>query len=233
MDLELAGKRVLVTGGARGLGLEMVKAFAEEGCDCHSIDLGESSGPAQHTVLDVTNHDALKSYVSQLNPDILVNNAGIAVNKLLPKFTLNDIDRVLTVNVQSILSASQALFHTRKKNRATVINVASILGLIGAPLGVLYGASKGAVVSMTRSLAIEGARHGHRVNAICPGMINTDMSKSLRANEQMYKANLSMIPMGRFAESREVADLCLFLASDKSSYITGQNIAIDGGYTAR
>lgn len=233
MDLNLTGKKVLVTGGARGIGLAMVNHFISEGCEVYSIDLIEAKNGAKHRVLDITESELLGQNIIEINPDILVNNAGIAINKLLPKFTSEELDKVLSINVKSILVASQAFFKARKKQGGVIINVASILGLIGAPLGAAYGASKGAVVSLTRSLSVEGARSNIRVNSICPGMVNTDMSSAVKKSKVMYEANLAMIPMGRFANPEEIADLALYLASDKSAYITGQNIAIDGGYTAR
>jgi NAD(P)-dependent dehydrogenase (short-subunit alcohol dehydrogenase family) len=233
MELNLQGKKVLITGGAQGIGLAMVRNFLSESCEVHSLDLNAAQNGAQHSVVDVTDSALLQKKIMDLNPDILVNNAGIAVNKLMPKFSIDDFDRVLSINVTSILVASQAFFKVRKKTGGVIINVASILGLIGAPLGAAYGASKGAVVSLTRSLAVEGARSNIRVNSICPGMVDTDMSKAVKKSKAMFAANLAMIPMGRFAHPEEIADLALYLASDKANYVTGQNIAIDGGYTAR
>ncbi len=245
MDLQLKGKVVLITGAAGGIGGAMALSFAAEGAEVIGVDLkplpslsAGLRGKMRYLQASVQDAAAMQKLMENIIDergalDILVNNAGISRNLLADRFTEKDYEEVLSVNVRSIFEISRRYFKMRKKQGGVIVNIASVLALIGAPLGILYGASKGAVLAMTRSMAMEWAKYNFRVNAICPGMTITAMTERVQKNKNMREANLQDIPMKRFASPAEIADVSVFLASERASYITGQAIVVDGGFTTR
>jgi 3-oxoacyl-[acyl-carrier protein] reductase len=244
MDLKLTDKTILVTGAARGIGRALAEGFATEGARVIGVDVIEpekteapAGGSIEHQIASVTDQSEMGRIMddgmSRFGKiDCIVNNAGLATNNLSTRFAAEDIPKTFAVNLEAVFEISREYFRLHKKIGGNVINIASILGIVGAPMASLYGATKGGVIAMSRHFAVEWARYGFRVNAVCPGLVETAMTDRLREAPRTMEANLKEIPMGRFAEPREIADTCIFLASERSSFITGQAIVVDGGYTA-
>ncbi len=246
--MEFKDKRVIVTGGTKGLGKAIALAFAREGAwvgvNYSSDDKSASRTEAELEGLSTKSlllkadvsigADVEKMIGSVLDQweyvDILVNNAGIIRDKLLMFLDEEDWDRVLEVNLKGTYLCSRAIMKTMIARRfGRIINITSPSALTGRAGQTNYSASKGGIISFTKSLSKEMARLGITVNAVCPGIISTPMTENL---DQETKSNfLNMIPMGRFGEPEDVAWAVLFLASEKAGYITGQVLAADGGLT--
>jgi len=235
MDLNLKGKTALVTGAANGIGLQVSRRFVDEGVTVIGVDMAEPEASLDFNLISASVSDrvAMERIFTENEIDILINNAGIARNNIISALSEDDVQSSIEVNLTSVFNLCQIFLKKNKKKGGNIINVASVLAIIGAPLGSLYGATKGAVLSMTRSLAVEWVKYGFRINAICPGMVETNMTERVRKNKIMFDANIGSIPMKRFGRPDEIADLVLFLSSERSSYITGQGIVIDGGFTVR
>ena len=242
----LAGKRVLITGATRGIGLAIAERFAAEGA---SLYLNGRDGPrvtqlaerlnrefgvvCAPLLFDVADPEAVKAAFRELFAqtkvlDVLVNNAGILDDALIGMVTPAQIERTFACNSFSVLYCSQYAARMLQRNGGgSIINLASIIGRVGNAGQAVYGASKAAVIGMTQSLAKELATQQIRVNAIAPGFIDTDMAHSL--SEDKFQQRLDSIAMGRIGSADEVAKVALFLASELSSYVTGQVIGVDGG----
>jgi len=242
----LEGKKALVTGGSRGIGREIVLAFLKEGASVWYVDLAEGDSLAEYRNLasatgatvgyrecNVADEESVDSAVGEIlsesgGLDVLVNNAGITRDNLLFRMSSKEWDDVLSVNLKSaFLMSKLVLRQMAKKRSGSVINVASIVGIIGNGGQTNYSASKAGLIGFTKSAAREVAARGVRVNAIAPGFINTKMTQAL--NEEQQNALKAQIPMGRIGEPEEVAKAVVFLASELSSYLTGQVIHITGG----
>ena len=246
--MEFKDKRVIVTGGTRGLGRAIALSFAREGAwvavNYSSDDKSASSTETELESLttralllkaDVTSKSEVEKMIGSVIDqweyvDILVNNAGIIRDKLLMFLDEEDWDQVIDVNLKGTYLCSRGIIKTmiaRKFGR--IINIASPSALTGRAGQTNYSASKGGIISFTKSLSKETARLGITVNAVCPGVISTPMTEKL---DQETKSDfLNMIPMRKFGEPEDVAIAVLFLASEKAGYITGQVLAVDGGLT--
>ncbi len=246
--MKFKDKRVIITGATKGLGRAIARSFANEGAwvaaNYSSDDQSAASTESELAALapefmlqkaDVTSKSdvekMIKNVLSQWEyVDILVNNAGIIRDKLLMFLDEDDWDRVIDVNLKGTYLCSRAILKTmisRKFGR--IINITSPSALKGRAGQTNYSASKGGIISFTKSLSKELARLGITVNAVCPGFISTPMTEGL---DQDIKCDLSSrIPMGRLGEPDDVASAVLFLAAEKSGYITGQVLAVDGGLT--
>ena len=243
MDLHLKDKTVIVTGAGRGIGRAIALEFAGEGAAVVGIDTDaealaelESLAKVRGCCASVTDQAGMRRIFQEAREEgngihALVNNAGIAMNKLAPSLTRDETRAVIDVNFQAVFDLSVEYFKLQKKEGGNIVNISSTLGLIGSPLASIYSGTKGAVLAMTRSLAAEWVKYRFRVNAVCPGLINTQMTDKLRKNKMMFESNIKDIPMKRFGEPEEVARAVVFLASDAASYITGQIIIADGGLT--
>ncbi len=244
--MELKGKNVFITGSTRGIGLAMAHKFASLGSNIvlngrreidevlvsefsdYGIQVASISG-------DVSDSTDAKRMVEEAieklgSVDILVNNAGITKDKLMLKLTEEDFEQVLKVNLVGAFNMTQAVLKPMSKARqGAVINVSSVVGLIGNVGQANYAASKAGLIGFTKSVAREVAARNVRVNAIAPGMIESDMTDVL--SDKVKEATLAQIPMKRFGNTSEVAEVAVFLA--RQEYLTGQVIAIDGGLTMR
>ncbi|MDI3341468.1 MAG: SDR family oxidoreductase [Sphaerobacter sp.] len=250
----LDGKRALVTGGAAGIGRAIVEAFLREGARVLAtdvdaarlaalsgdLDAGErlatcradvaSAADWQHAIGDARRHFG--------GLDILVNNAGIEVVGTIETVPEETWDRIMAINVKSIYLGVRAALPLLRESRGVIVNMASIAGLIGAAGWAAYVTSKHAVVGLTKCLALDYAADGIRVNAICPGMVETPMAERIVRvvgqgdPEAGRRALVAGVPLGRFIEPAEVAAVAVHLASDESRFTTGTTYVIDGGATA-
>lgn len=258
MAERLAGKVAVITGAARGIGAATARLFAQEGASVVLADVLEeqgkevaaeikkAGGKAEFVRCDVTNSDDVKNAISTAvrlygKLDVLFNNAGImGVMAEITNYPEDVFDRVIATNLKGyFLGLKHAIPEMLKSGGGSIINTASILGLVGLPQVAGYAAAKGGIVALTRVAALECATQGIRVNAICPGGVDTPMIAeqvaSLPAGLQEVgkQALVTMQPIGRFAQPEEIALLVLFLASDESSIITGAIYPIDGAWTAQ
>ena len=236
----MLNKTVFITGSSRGIGLSMAKAFFEDGyfvigTSRSEFDLETALGSKNclHMVLDVTDRDAIKHALELLNarsllPSVVVNNAGITKDQLFLRMKDDDWDQVLNTNLTSVFNITKTFIKSMVKAReGRVINISSVAALMGNPGQVNYSASKSGIGGFTRSLAKEAASRNITVNSITPGFIESDMTDAL--TEVQKSQILSGIPSQKFGEPKNIADLAVFLASDKAHYITGQTISVDGG----
>lgn len=247
----LKGKTAIVTGASQGLGEAIAIGLAEAGADLVLASRNEASLAKVATEItargakcltvktDMLKADEIQTMadkaVAQFGKiDILVNNAGINLVKPFVDLTEEDWDSVLDTNLKGYFLCSKVVGREMIKNKSgCVINNASVFGLRGFPNIASYIASKGGVVQLTRGLAVEWARHKIRVNCVAPGYIVTEMAKrDIETNPKILEQNLLKIPMKRGGEPREVADVVVFLASEASSYMTGQIVSMDGGWSA-
>ena len=246
MTGRIAGKTAVVTGGCSGIGLATVRRFAEEGANVVIGDLDDSKGPGiaeevggTYVHVDVTDKeqvDALFRIAKQTygSVDIAFNNAGISPpeDDSILDTELEAWKRVQDVNLTSVyLCCKAALPYMLEQKRGSIINTASFVAVMGAATSqISYSASKGGVLSMSRELGVQFAREGVRVNALCPGPVNTPLLQELFASDPERAARrLVHVPVGRFAEPEEMANAVLFLASDESSFITASTFLVDGG----
>ena len=244
--MELKGKNIFITGSTRGIGFAMAHKFASLGSNIvlngrreidevlvsEFSDYGVQVASISGDVSDSTDAKRMvEEAIEKLGSvDILVNNAGITKDKLMLKLTEEDFEQVLKVNLVGAFNMTQAVLKPMSKARqGAVINVSSVVGLIGNVGQANYAASKAGLIGFTKSVAREVAARNVRVNAIAPGMIESDMTDVL--SDKVKEATLAQIPMKRFGNTSEVAEVAAFLA--RQEYLTGQVIAIDGGLTMR
>lgn len=240
--MHLKGKKVLITGSSRGIGKAIAFAFAKEGCEVilnasksgyemenTADEITESGGICRTFMADVSDYSQCEDMFETIgNIDILINNAGIAYLGLFSDMKPSDWERVMNVNINSVFNCTHlAIPHMVREKSGIIINISSMWGDKGASCEAVYSASKGAVNSFTKAMAKELGPSGIRVNAISCGVIDTKMNSWLSDEERAELAD--EISLMRFGNSSEVADLAVFLASEKSEFINGQVITIDGG----
>jgi 3alpha(or 20beta)-hydroxysteroid dehydrogenase len=243
--MRLAGKAALITGGARGQGAAHGRRLAEEGAsvlladilddlgDQHASDLRAAGHDVHFLHLDVTDSRHWDTAVRTAEErfghlDVLVNNAGVVRVAAVVDETDHGWHTTMAVNSTGVFYGMRAAIPAMQRNGGgSIINIASIYGPVGAPHYIAYTASKGAVIAMTKVAALEHAQHRIRVNAICPGPVRSPMS------EQEGDASVDVTPIRRRAEPEEISSAVAFLASDDAVYITGAELAVDGGYLAR
>lgn len=248
-------KIILITGGASGIGKAMARLFCEEGGNVLIVDINESAGKAAAEGLKVKGHnvsfkqcdlgkkESIRHLVDEVKGDcprldVLCNNAGIELDAPFEETEESDWDRLFAVNVKGMFLLTQmALPLLRNGENPAVVNTGSISGLVGWPASTAYCSSKGAVVMLTKQMAVDLAKDGIRVNCICPGTTNTAMIDRLiggaENREQLEGEIKSMHLLGRFAKPEEIAAAVIFLASEEASFITGAVLPVDGGYTAK
>ena len=243
--MRLKDKVALITGGARGIGQAIAMTFAREGADIVVADVNleiaqktasEIEGLGRKALaleMDVTNYDLVEAGINKIldkmgKVDILVNNAGITKDNLVLRMSQSEWDAVINVNLKGTFNCIKAVSRPMVKQRSgRIISIASIIGLMGNPGQANYAASKAGIIALTKTIAKELASRNINANAVAPGFIQTEMTAKL--SEEIKKKMLEAIPLAKLGTPQDVANVCLFLASDESSYITGQTITIDGG----
>jgi 2-deoxy-D-gluconate 3-dehydrogenase len=248
---DLTGKKAFITGASRGIGRVIAVALAAAGADvvlAARSEEGLAQTASEVTTLgreavviplDVTSQEAVTAAVDEAigrlgHLDIVINNAG-GSNFMVPflDMRLSGWEKVMRLNLDSAVYVCQAVgTHMTSRGQGSVINIASVAGLTASPFLAPYGAAKAGLVSLTKTLATEWAAPGVRVNALCPGWTATDLNRNLWDTADGGKAIIAGVPMARWAQPQEMAGPAVFLASDASSYMTGQVLVIDGGQTA-
>ncbi|MCD4796140.1 MAG: 3-oxoacyl-[acyl-carrier-protein] reductase [Candidatus Cloacimonetes bacterium] len=245
MCRKLEGKVAIITGGARGIGFSIAECFSSNGAISVIIDLEQEAVDEAVQMIDdagfsavgfagdVTNPDSIAEIFKEIHKefekiDILVNNAGITRDGLIMKMKESDWDVVLNVNLKGTFNCTQKVCRFMMKQRSGVIlNITSVIGIMGNAGQANYAASKGGVIALTKSSAKEFASRGIRVNAIAPGFIKTEMTDKLP--KEVVDKYSEVIPLLRMGLPKDVANMCVFLASDEANYVTGQVIQVDGG----
>jgi meso-butanediol dehydrogenase/(S,S)-butanediol dehydrogenase/diacetyl reductase len=224
----LDGAVAVVTGGASGIGEACSRLLRSSGANVHVVDL------AADPPLDVTDRAALDALAGRLDRlDILINAAGVLTeNKPADELSVDDFRRNFEINVLGTFQACQAFGPLLRESGGAVVNVASQAALVSLPSQAAYTTSKGAVAALTRSLAIDWAEHGVRVNAVAPGFTVTPMTEAFFENETFVQAATRRIPLGRLLKPEEIAGAIVFLAGPLASAVTGVVLPVDGGWTA-
>jgi len=242
----LDGKVAIVTGGTRGIGIEIVRTFLENNAKVALLGTKEETVTKAINELksENSNYEVIGFYPELNNEhqveetfkkikntfghiDILVNNAGMSSKTKLEDYTIEEYDKISDLNIKSVFICSKVVVPYLKETKGTIINTSSMVSIYGQPGGVMYPASKFAVNGITKSLARELAQFGIRVNAVAPGITETDMVKNLP--KEMIEPLIKTIPLGRIGTPRDIANCFLFLASDLSNYVTGEILQVDGG----
>ncbi|MGI6632571.1 MAG: SDR family NAD(P)-dependent oxidoreductase [Bacillota bacterium] len=248
---DLSGRTALVTGGSRGIGKACCLALAEYGANvvvtgvssgnqATADEIVKAGGQSIFVKCDVSDPEesrqAVKSAVEKFGGlDILVNNAGTATVDPAEDVTPEEWDRVMNVNLRGLFFMSQAAARVmiESKKGGRIINIGSVFGRVGSEIGAsVYHASKGGIVVLTRALACEWAKYGILVNAIGPGFIKTEMTKSVQEAPELYRLLRDRHALKRFGTPDELAGAVVYFASDASKFVTGQNLYVDGGFTA-
>ena len=237
-------KVTIITGGTRGIGLEIARTFAKNGATV--IIFGSREATVKKALADLktegidtdgywpdlNNYNDIESTIKKIidqyhTINILVNNAGISAGKPIDETTPEEIDQILNLNVRAVLYTAKAVVpYMKQAKNGTILNTSSMVSIYGQPAGVAYPASKFAVNGITKSLSRELAPFGIRVNAVAPGITNTDMVANLP--KETIEPLRKSIPLGRIGEPKDIANAFLFLASDMASYITGEILQVDG-----
>ena len=239
----LEGKVAIVTGGTRGIGLATVKKFLENkakvvlfGSKEETVNkalkkLKEDGYDVIGFYPDLTNEDEVSKVFAKINKkyghiDILVNNAGISSKTKIEDYTMEEYDKISNLNIKAVFTCSKAIIPYLKESKGVILNASSMVSIYGQATGIMYPASKFAVNGITKSLARELAPYGIRVNAVAPGITETDMVRSLP--EEMIQPLIKTIPLGRVGSPEDIANAYTFLASDMASYISGVILPVDG-----
>ena len=245
--MRLKDKTAIITGGGTGIGLATARAFCQEGAKVILFgrrkeklekaveNLGGSAIIVQG---DMTNNNDLDKLIKETlhnfkKIDILVNNAGLFNGSPLHEISDSQWDEIMDINIRSVFQLTRRVLPVMLSQKyGSIIHISSILGLIAVPQVAAYNVSKGALNQFSRSIAVEYGSSGIRSNSICPGLIATDMTADLMKDADLMKEWSKEYPIGRFGKPEDVANACLYLASDESSFVTGITLPVDGGFTA-
>lgn len=246
----LEGKVMLVTGSARGIGRGIAMAASKMGADVivHATnrpalekvveEIRTQGGKAELVVFDLGKTNEIACGAQEAidiwgHVDVLVNNAGVARRKAALEITEEDWDVTFGVNLKGLFFLTQAVAKPMiERRKGKIINIASTMGLVGGPTRTVYGASKGGVVTLTKGLAIEWGQYNVTVNTVAPAVTRTEMSAPMLEDKAFYESIIKKMPMGRVGEIFDIAGAVLFLASEAANWVTGQTIAVDGGWLA-
>ena len=251
----LLNKACIVTGAGSGIGKATAERFAAEGANVLCVDINADAvaatvkqieglgGVAESFAADISVRSQVEAFVEKCverygRLDVLVNNAGVNLPGVFHEVADDVIDRTLNVNVKGTIYASRAAIpHMLKQGKGSIVNISSVNGLVSEPFLTIYSASKGAIVMLTRGIALDYAKQNIRCNCVCPGWVDTPINyahaEMLGGLDKVYEDIDSFQPIGRPGEPSEVANLILFLASDESSLMTGSIVTADGGMTAQ
>ena len=238
MSERFSGKRAVVTGAARGIGAAIARRLTLDGAEVIAIDLRPLEDPgvaARALELDVTNKDAAAAIADAAGGsiDFLVNNAGIGGARTLDETTDEDWDRFIATNLTAVFRLCRDLLPALKAPGGRIVNISSAFGLVGFPGSLAYGVAKAGVAQLTRQTAVELAPRGILVNAIAPGVIETDLTRERIENNAWYQANMiKTTPVARNGQPEDIAGAAAFLCSDDASFIAGQVLVVDGGWLA-
>ena len=245
--MRLKDKTAIITGGGTGIGLATAHAFYQEGAKIILFGrrkeklekaVEKLGGSAIIVQGDMTNNNDLDQLINETlhnfqKIDILVNNAGLFNGSPLHEISDSQWDEIMDINIRSIFQLTRRVLPTMLSQKyGSIIHISSILGLIAVPQVAAYNVSKGALNQFSRSIAVEYGSSGIRSNSICPGLIATDMTADLMKDADLMKEWSKEYPIGRFGKPEDVANACLYLASDESSFVTGITLPVDGGFTA-
>ena len=245
--MRLKDKIAIITGGGTGIGLATARAFCQEGAKV--ILFGRRKEKLEKAVEklggsgiivqgDMTNNNDLDKLINETlhnfkKIDVLVNNAGLFNGSPLHEISDSQWDEIMDINIRSVFQLTRRVLPVMLSQKyGSIIHISSILGLIAVPQVAAYNVSKGALNQFSRSIAVEYGSSGIRSNSICPGLIATDMTADLMKDTDLMKEWSKEYPIGRFGKPEDVANACLYLASDESSFVTGITLPVDGGFTA-
>jgi NAD(P)-dependent dehydrogenase (short-subunit alcohol dehydrogenase family) len=243
----LSAKVAIVTGATSGIGLRTAQLFVKEGAKVVFSDINKSGKDAADAAgknalfieCDVSDAESVKNLVAKTveafgTIDVLINNAGIVYRKPISETSDEDWNATINTNLKGAFLLSREILPIfEKQGKGKIVNMASLAGIVGYENLSAYSASKGGIIAMTRSLALEYAPKKINVNCICPGAIKTGMTKVIEDNEMILKQILTSIPVGRMGDPIDIAYAALYLASDESDYVTGASIVVDGGWSVR
>ena len=245
--MKLEDKSAIITGGGSGIGLACAKLFSNEGAKVaiigrrkNRLELAakEVEGHILPVVGALTNNNDLDNLISKTlhafkKIDIVVNNGGIFSGSSVHETKDEDWNTIMNTNINSVFQLTKRVLpHMMKRKAGTFVHIASILGLVAAPGVAAYNVSKGALLQFNRSIAMEYGSLGIRSNAVCPGLVKTEMTEDLMKDEELMLEWSKDYPIGRFGIPEDIASACLYLASDESSFVTGVALPVDGGITA-
>lgn len=238
MSQLLENKVCIITGAAQGIGRQIAEQFAADGATVYACDRQEFTTNNEHIhpiVMDITDAASVKANLMQIfknegRIDCLVNNAGIVYNRKIGMITREETERMFLVNVIAALELIQLCSRLMTRNGGgSIVNIASVTAVLGSPGQVAYSATKGAIISMTKSAAKELASQGIRVNAVAPGIVKTERFAELYESDgNKIDERIQRIALGRLGTPEDIAHACAFLASDRANYISGQILGVDG-----
>lgn len=246
--MRLAGKNAIITGAGSGIGKAIAMAFVREGAqvviagrDREKLEhaAAEIGGDCLAVSADVSSAKGTEKLVSAAiekfkRINILVNNAAVLLPGTAESLSEEDFDQTFNINVRGLWLVTRAVLpHMRDAAGGSIVNIGSVLSLVGARNRVAYSASKGAVTAMTKAMALDHAAENIRVNCICPGIVETEMVAKFNTDESLRRQRVALHPMGCFGQPQDIANAAVFLASDESGWTTGSVLTIDGGYSAQ